>query len=475
MIHPGILLWILSGLIFALCTIYYLFELIPAYSRHRKHYLNPVIATNDEIQEILRKKNLSFPRIKFQITTRGNEVGVVKRGINSIAQLTQDNPLIAENIELMIVTDETAEIEIFSEHFKSMSTNFPAEVICVPPDYMTENETLLKARSLQYSIEYRKKKRDSGNCYGFSFIFYFDAESTITEEDFRRIIHSIITSPQKKVLQGPIIYPHKYFKSNVLSRQMESGRPFNCHHCIQVMKKPPPLHLHGSNLLVEEDLVESIGWDFGRVNNQPLLAEDLMFGLKVYLEHGPEPFGWHGGQIHEQPPFSTRESMNARMRWVTGAWQILSLLKSDPEMKQLPWKKRTWILWRIRTRVLIHSLSFFAMGFVLFNALIFFFPSLFSQFLLDGEGETSTFRTIRTFISVFFFLPGTIFWIFGIINGSAKNIEPLGLSWKKRLIEYCKLLLVTPIASMLESGCVLYATLRWLLGKPYSTWHITNK
>jgi hypothetical protein len=375
----------------------------------------------------------------------------------------------------MIVTDETAENVIFSEYFKSININFPAEVIWIPPDYMTENETLLKARSLQYSIEYRKKNRDLGNCSDFSFIFYFDAESTITEEDFRRIIHSIITSPQKRVFEGPIIYPHKYFKSSVLSRQMESGRPFSCHHCVQVMKKPPPLHLHGSNLLVEENLVESIGWDFGRVNNQPLLAEDLMFGLKVYLEHGSEPFGWHGGQIYEQPPFSVRESMNARMRWVTGAWQILSLLKSDPNIKQLPWKKRTWIFWRIRTRILIHSLSFFAAGFVLFNILIFFFPSFFSQFLLDGEGEISTFRTIRLFISVFFFLPGTIFWIFGILNGSSKNIEPLGLSWKKRLIEYCKMLLVTPIASMLESGSVFYATLRWLLGKPYSTWHITNK
>ncbi|MFX0116764.1 MAG: hypothetical protein ACFFB3_19605, partial [Candidatus Hodarchaeota archaeon] len=114
-------------------------------------------------------------------------------------------------------------------------------------------------------------------------------------------------------------------------------------------------------------------------------------------------------------------------------------------------------------------------GFILFNALIFFFPTLFSQFLLDGEDDTSTFRTIRLFISVFFFLPGTFFWIFGILNGSSKNIEPLGLSWKKRLIEYGKLLLVTPFSAMLESGCVFYASLRWLLGKPYGTWHITNK
>jgi hypothetical protein len=280
---------------------------------------------------------LSFPRIKFQITTRGKEISVVKRGITSIAKLAESSSLIESNIELLIVTDESSEIPIFIKHIEGCRISFPTQVINVPKDYKTPNSTVLKARGLQYSIEHRKSnslfKTENKQR---SFIFYFDAESTISDVEFRRVLHSIITAPEKRIFQGAIVYPHKYFQANIISRQMEAVRPFNCHHCIQVMKKPPPLHMHGSNLLVEENLVNSIGWDFGRLKNQPLLAEDLLFGLKVYIKYGGKPFGWHGGLVHEQPPFNIRESLHARMRWITGAWQALLFLKTQPDFLDLP-------------------------------------------------------------------------------------------------------------------------------------------
>jgi len=433
------------------------------------------VPTDEQIYSILKNQNLKFPQIKFQITTKGNEVPVIKQGIVSIANLAVKSPLFEKHIELLIVTDEPQEVTTFSEYFQTLGIAFPADVVCVPKDYMTHNATELKARSLQYSIDYRKSNGNNSKNDSPSYIFYFDAESTINEEDFRRVIHSLLTTPEKKILEGPIVYPHKYFKANVLSRQMEASRPFNCHHCVQVMKKPPPLHLHGSNLLVEENLVESIGWDFGKVNNQPLLAEDLMFGLKAYAKYGAQLFGWHGGRLCEQSPFTVRASINARMRWITGAWQALSLLKTQPEFLRLPWRKRAWILWRIRLRILIHSLSFFAAFFVLLNLLIFLFPSLFSIFLSDPELYSISFRTMQYLISRFILLPGMIFWMFGIMVGSSKNIELLNLSRKQRILEYSKLLLVTPVASALESSCVLYATIRWLIRRPYNSWKVTVK
>jgi len=42
---------------------------------------------------------------------------------------------------------------------------------------------------------------------------------------------------------------------------MEANRPIGCFECRQVMESGTPLHLHGSNLVIEEDLEHELGWD----------------------------------------------------------------------------------------------------------------------------------------------------------------------------------------------------------------------
>ncbi len=451
--------------------------MIPSYLKHRKSYLNPFTPSNEEIFILLSQTSEVFPKIKFQITTRGNEAEVVKRGIHSIYEVSKGNPLFNSNFELLIVTDNPSEIEIFNDYFTKLNLLFPTEVLAVPPEYNTLKSTLYKARSLQYSVEYRKSKI-SNNINGDqrSFIFYFDAESTIREEDFRKIIHTVISSPTKKIFEGPIVYPHKYFDSNIFSRQMEASRPFNCHHCAHVMKNPPPTHLHGSNLLVDEEVVDEIGWDFGRVDNRPLLAEDLIFGLKAYIKYGGSIFGWHGGRLSEQPPFTVRSSFNARTRWVTGAWQALKLLNNIPEFRYLSKRQQLSIKVRIRLRIMTHSLSFFAASFVIFSLAIFLFPSFFMDFHFDPNLVSPSYRTAQFIITRFIFLPGTIFWLFGVLIGSLKNLELIEeITQKEKIIEIIKLLIITPLAGPIESFSALYASIRWIVGKPYNSWSVTSK
>jgi hypothetical protein len=451
--------------------------MMPSFFRHRKVYLNPNIPSNQEIQSLLNQSNQLFPIFKFQITTRGNEIDVVKRGIGSIYEISRGNPLFNTNFELLIVTDNSEEKKVFTDYFKSINLSFLSEVIVVPSEYRTPNSTLYKARSLHYSVEYRKSKVSSSiKGSPRSFIFYFDAESTIQEKDFRRIVHSVISFPEKKIFEGPIVYPHKYFKSNIFSRQMEASRPFNCHHCAHVMKNPPPIHLHGSNLLVDEEIVNKIGWDFGRVDNRALLAEDLIFGLNVFIKYGGNLFGWHGGRLAEQPPFSIRSSFNARTRWVTGAWQAIKILKSSNEFKELSWRQQTWIKLRIRLRIMTHSLSFFAIGFVFLNLAIFLFPSFFFAFQINSELNSPSFRTMQFFLTRFIFLPGLLFWLFGVYVGSLKNLELIeGITQKDKTIEVFKLLLISPLAGLIESFSALYASIRWIIGKPYNSWAVTSK
>jgi len=65
------------------------------------------------------------------------------------------------------------------------------------------------------------------------------------------------------------------------------------------MTNPPPMHMHGSNLLVRSDIEDSIGWNFG-----PTLAEDEIFGYKIYDKYGSKSLDWHGGILLEQPPLN---------------------------------------------------------------------------------------------------------------------------------------------------------------------------
>jgi hypothetical protein len=373
---------------------------------------------------------------------------------------------------LLIVTDLQDEIYLYNQYFKRRGIELYSEVIAVPPDYQTPKKSLFKARSLHYASEYRARKQTKKR----AFIFYFDAESTISEEDFRRIIHSIILSPQRRIFEGPIVYSHKYFDANLISRQLEASRPFNCYHCAQVMTNPPPLHLHGSNLLVDEELVSSLGWDSGRLpNNKALLAEDLFFGMRAYSRFGREVFGWHGGIVTEQPPFSVRESFNARMRWVTGAWQALTLIKKDEDFLRLPLTTRLRFLVRLRFRIIAHSISFFAAVFVLMTLLFILLPFPFPFLAMDDLLLSPMLRTFQLAFSRLVLLPGTLFWLFGIVNGSSKNIKSLGLTRRQRVWEYIKLLLVTPIGGAVESFSALYATLRYWIGRPYGSWDVTRK
>ncbi|MFW9854984.1 MAG: glycosyltransferase family 2 protein [Candidatus Thorarchaeota archaeon] len=464
-------IWTLGAVIFLICTLYYALELIPAYIRNRKQYQNPIILTDQQIGELLKKTEQELPIFKFQITTRGNEVEVVTRGIDSIYQIAQ-NPLFRKNIELLIVTDFQDEVVLFNQYLQNQGIDISVEVIAVPPDYQTPKDSLYKARSLHYSSEFRAA--DPGEKRAF--VFYFDAESTISEDDFRRIIHSILVSPEKKIFEGPIVYSHKYFDANLISRQMEASRPFNCYHCAQVMTNPPPLHLHGSNLLVDAELVSSIGWDSGRLpNDDPLLAEDLYFGMRAYSRFGREVFGWHGGLVTEQPPFSVRESFNARMRWITGAWQALTLIRKNEEFLRLNWFARIRFLSRLRFRIIAHGISFFAALFIILTLLFVLVPSAFPFLAMDASFISPMLRTFQVTVSRLILLPGTLFWLFGIINGSSKNIRSLGLTKRQKTWEYIKLLLVTPIGGAVESFAALYATLRYWIGHPYRSWDVTRK
>jgi cellulose synthase/poly-beta-1,6-N-acetylglucosamine synthase-like glycosyltransferase len=144
-----------------------------------------------------------------------------------------------------------------------------------------------------------------------------DEESYVTPQTILALL-KFIGKGKGVVSEGPIFYPLKFESANLLTAIAESVRPFACYDCVSQMRNPPPLHMHGSNLLVRSDIEDNIGWKFGHT-----LAEDQMFGYKVYEKYGYGSMGWHGGILLEQPPLNLKDHFLQRRRWFLGTMQNL--------------------------------------------------------------------------------------------------------------------------------------------------------
>jgi egghead protein (zeste-white 4 protein) len=241
------------------------------------------------------------PMIIFQITTRSATMTpVVKRGIDSI--IDSSLKINYRNYQISIITDDPKD--------KATLNGINCEVIIV--DKKFTSSAIKKGRALQYAVEHRRK---TGKNISHYWIFHMDDESYVTSQTIMSLL-KFIRKGNAIASEGPIFYPLKFESANRLTAIAESIRPFTCYDCVSQMTNPPPLHMHGSNLLVRSDIEDSIGWNFG-----PTLAEDQIFGYKIYEKYGPKSMGWHGGMLLEQPPLNIKDHFMQRRRWVLGSLQ----------------------------------------------------------------------------------------------------------------------------------------------------------
>ena len=245
------------------------------------------------------------PIIIFQITTRSaTKTKVVERGINSIIRAS--NEINYSNYKISVVTEDENDI-------KNVGKLKNSEIIVVKREYKTN--AIKKARALQYAVEYRKNT--SENTKNF-WIFHMDDESYVTNQTLLSLL-KYIREGKGVASEGPIVYPLKFERANPITALAESVRPFGCYDCVSQMTNPPPLHLHGSNLLVRSDIEDTIGWNFGET-----LAEDQVFGYKIYERYGANALGWHGGILLEQPPLNIKDHFMQRRRWILGTLQNMN-------------------------------------------------------------------------------------------------------------------------------------------------------
>src|ERR687896_1742750 len=402
-------------------------------------------------KDLCRLFNDSFSII-FQITTRSaTKTSVVKRGIQSITSSAEKVSFY--NYQISVVTDDPQD--------RWTLNNERCEVVVVEKNYHTN--AIKKGRALQYAVEHRKR---IGKNTTKRWIFHMDEESYATPQTILALL-KFIRKGKGVVSEGPIFYPLKFESANRLTAIAESVRPYACYDCVSQMTNPPPLHMHGSNLLVRSDIEDSIGWNFG-----PTLAEDQIFGYKIYEKYGPKSMGWHGGMLLEQPPLNIKDHFMQRRRWVLGSLQNMVRFPLIHKFK-LMFKLVTYFMGFVSG--VVSTILYFdayipkvllvlSISISEFNLdIISWFDIVMKIFSSEATMNASiNGGTLDPIIGLILLFPYTM-WLFSYQLGLFLNLRYSKISLIKRVALHLQTLLLSVVIGLLETFPAFYAMLEYYL------------
>jgi beta-1,4-mannosyltransferase len=396
--------------------------------------------------------------IIFQITTRSaTKTPVVKRGIQSIVNSAEK--INFHNYQISVVTDDP--------HDRWTLKSEKCELVVVEANYQTN--AIKKGRALQYAVEYR---RQIGKNTSERWIFHMDEESYVTQQTILALL-KFIREGKGVVSEGPIFYPLKFESANRLTAIAESVRPFACFDCVSQMKNPPPLHMHGSNLLVRSDIEDEIGWRFGYT-----LAEDQMFGYKVYEKYGQGSMGWHGGILLEQPPLNLKDHFLQRRRWFLGTMQNLDKFPRWHRYKVM-FKSVTLFLGfasgvaSTALMIQVYIVPFFSLltyelGVVSSDILSLSGKLQISSVFTSIANSSSTTTPIELGISSIL-LFASLVWLGSYQVGLFLNLRYSKMKWAKKVLLHLQALILCPVIGLVETFPAVYAIIEYNINRKQAT------
>jgi hypothetical protein len=404
------------------------------------------------------------PFVKVQWTTKGGlgSTEVILRGLRQLEELAREDPgFYRRFLSAEVVTENREQARLIEQAFAD-SPLAPPTCVVTPADYETPNGTQLKARQMHYLTELRRMGHNRKP--GRTFIIHFDEDTLMVPAEFRKMIAHLAYT-DKSLLTGPIYYPLEYDDASKLARATEASRPITCFECRHVMEMGVPLHIHGSNLAVEETFENRLGWDIGLVAGVPFVAEDYMFGMDAFLREGREAFGWHGCVALEQPPFSFPSVFRQRYRWVFGVLQGMSVDTLLPDFAKLPRRLRMKVIWGTRYRIATYA----AGSFVGALALVYvpFWLAVAASNMAAGKPIGISWKLAAWFALVGFM------WLGSNIVGGWANTLDAGFPALRRVTEITRAVSITPFVGMMENLAALKAVVQWMAGYRQMHWEVT--
>ena len=359
--------------------------------------------------------------------SKGVNVEALERSVTNSETLLKQWKISAQ---VEVVTDLPV-AKNFTAGAKSIKRTF----VQVPTSYQTPNGALYKARALQYALTQRKLENVEAKQV---FNLHLDEESQLTPEVLAGL-HEFLKNPQNhsSVGQGEIKYNAYNYGEHKLITAIDSIRTGDDLGRFRFQLKllhRPLFGLHGSFLLIPQTVEERIGFDLGGKGS---ITEDAYFAL-LAADKGIR-FNWVEGFIREQSPFTLRDVLRQRRRWISG----LEILAADPIMKlstRLP----------LRINLVLWEIAWISILITIVNVIVggSYYPTWLSY--LAG------------------FLTGGYISLYTV--GAYRNLRDLDWSGLRKLYTYLLIFLLVPLAALVEAVAVIYALLY-----PMKTFEVVKK
>ncbi|XP_065564031.1 beta-1,4-mannosyltransferase egh-like isoform X2 [Artemia franciscana] len=264
---------------------------------------------------ILKSSPILGPFICIRVVTRGDTPNLVRKSVEHNLKTCLKAGL--ENFIVEVVCDLPVGLP---EHRRVRET-------IVPSRYKPSSGCLFKARALQYCLE-----DDVNDLADSDWIVHLDEETRLTEDAVKGILN-FVTSGEHQFGQGLITYTHITMK-NVIITLCDTFRVAEDLGKLRYQFKAwhaPFFGMKGSYVVSQVGAEKLVSFNHGPDGS---IAEDCFFSI-VAASKGYS-FDFIEGEMWEQSPFTVKDFLEQRKRWLQG---ILLTVHSSV----LPWKNK-WLL-----------------------------------------------------------------------------------------------------------------------------------
>lgn len=349
--------------------------------------------------------------VVWRIVTRGTNISAVASTVNRCIDEMARNPLF----------DYLVEVVIEDVPLDQLPQNSHVHYLVIPNGYVTPRKSLYKARALYYASIYSKVPDDA-------WIVHLDEETQPTSSGIKGIAKMIAeeeASGELRIGQGAILYHRKWREHPwlTLADNVRTGDDFARFYFQHLLGKTI-FGLHGSYIVVRNDIEKKAPFDFGPVGS---ITEDAFWAL-VLMQKGVRT-RWCKGYLEEQSTESVKDFVKQRRRWYSG----LKLVSLHAPVK-LRWRiclGMNTALWTLAPFAGLYTFAHFAFGYevnpvvrLLANLSFASFATLYLTGLkanLDEHGITNWFtRVFWTIAQLVLLWPFSLLESIGVVYGFKK-------------------------------------------------------
>lgn len=257
--------------------------------------------------------------VRFQVTSTGVNVETVLNSLRSVLYWTRRHPEVCYDSEVWLLAEEWGYGPIQDRYEEVLREG--VRLLVTPTTYRTPRSTGRKARSLQYSVEQRRREDID---LSRTWVYHQDDETAIGEDTVLGIDEFIRNHGDQPALgAGVILYPQHAadFRPSQIAEFHRTSDDIRVLYSL-TQRSNLMSGYHGSHYLIRADVEDRVGWDIGSGQT----SEDLILEARVRETFG-DVAHLLKGFAYEQAPLDLRDQFRQRRRWFQGWWRAVPRIR----------------------------------------------------------------------------------------------------------------------------------------------------